>query len=157
MCLLLLLPHTLTLLWPWVCPCRQSFKNCSSLASFLRVQSCRNRLPQHRSPMGLQILPEKLLRGLLSMGPARSLFQQGFSIGSSFLQGTSICSSRGSSMVCTMDICLPVGTSSVPEGLRFGNQWVGLGADWSWLRLSWGQLLVSHSSQPCSQPLAAKT
>lgn len=50
MCLLLLLPHTLTLLWPWVCPCRQSFKNCSSMASFLRVQSLGSRLLQHSPP-----------------------------------------------------------------------------------------------------------
>lgn len=112
-----------TLLWSWVCPCRQSFKNCSGMASFLRVQSLRNRLLQDGSPVGSQILPEELLQGLLSTGPARSLFlfQQGLSVGSRFLQGATTCSSRGSSMLCTVDIWLPVGTSSVLEGLRFGK------------------------------------
>ena len=43
------------------------FMTCSSVGAFIRVQSFRSRLLQHGSPVGSQVLPEKLLqRGLLS-------------------------------------------------------------------------------------------
>ncbi|KAK4830240.1 hypothetical protein QYF61_009307 [Mycteria americana] len=51
----------------------QFFMNCSSMGPFHRVQSFRNRLLQHRFPMGSQVLPANLLqRGLLSPWGHRS-------------------------------------------------------------------------------------
>ncbi|KAK4828316.1 hypothetical protein QYF61_025328 [Mycteria americana] len=51
----------------------QFFMNCSSVGPFHGVQSFRNRLLQHRSPTGSQVLPANLLQhGLLSPWVHRS-------------------------------------------------------------------------------------
>ncbi|KAM9590481.1 uncharacterized protein ACIBXB_005737 [Morphnus guianensis] len=50
----------------------QPFTNCSSMGPFHGVQSFRSTLLQHGLPTGSQILPENLLRGLLSPQIRRS-------------------------------------------------------------------------------------
>ncbi|KAM9591150.1 uncharacterized protein ACIBXB_006064 isoform 2-T2 [Morphnus guianensis] len=47
----------------------QFFTNCSSMGPFHGVQSFRSTLLQRESPTGSQVLPENLLRGLLSTDP----------------------------------------------------------------------------------------
>ncbi|XP_075383056.1 FSD1-like protein isoform X4 [Mycteria americana] len=54
-------------------------------------------------------------------------------------------------------VCDHRGTTTVTDGLSFGQQRVRPGAVWPWLYLTWGQLLSSlHRSHPCS-PSATKT
>ncbi|KAK4807205.1 hypothetical protein QYF61_024325 [Mycteria americana] len=70
----------------------QFFMNYSSMGLFHGVQSFRNRLLQHGSPTGTQVLPANLFQhGLLSLhrsiGPARSLLQRRLPTGSQPLSG----------------------------------------------------------------------
>ena len=81
----------------------QFFTNCSSMGPFHSVQSFRNTLLQCGSPVGSQVLPENLLRGLLSPQICRSCQEpapaQG-SHGCHSLLWEPTCSGVGSSLGC---------------------------------------------------------
>ena len=112
----------------------QFFTNCSSMGPIHGVQSFRNRLLQHGSPTGSQVLPANLLqRGFLSprghgsAGPARSLLHHGLPTGSQRPSGIHLLR-RGVLHRLQVDICSTMdlhglqGDSLPHHGLPHGLQ-----------------------------------